>query len=98
MTPYSPTSPRHRAALALVASVCSLSLMSSVLFLFSDGRLPWAGPEANAAGRDPSCAATLALGGQCSTRVAKGPAAAASSATVVQPVQQVGATIRVANQ
>ena len=40
MTPYSPTSRTDRAALALVGTVLSLSLMSGVLSLFSDERVP----------------------------------------------------------
>ena len=46
MTPYTPTSRRQRAALAAGSFVVSLSLMSSVLMLFSDGRLPSSEVEA----------------------------------------------------
>ena len=41
MSRYSPTTPRERTALGVVAFVISLSLMCSVLTLFNDGYLPW---------------------------------------------------------
>jgi hypothetical protein len=84
MTPYSPTSRGQRAALATVSAVLSLSLMASVLMLFSDGQLPWTPLEAKAKPRDPSCAATGAVAARCPAPVAQGSEPAASTLTVVQ--------------
>ncbi len=56
MSAYTPTSSRQRAALAALSFSVSLSLIGSVLLLFSDGQMPWAEVQAKAPKQAPGCA------------------------------------------
>jgi hypothetical protein len=80
MKPYSPTRRGERVALAAVSAAVSLSLMTAVLALFSDGQWPWAPLEAKTQGRDPACAARGgAAAARCASPVARAPGSSPSA-------------------
>ena len=100
MKPFSPTSRRQRAALALVSGVLSVSLLASVLMLFSDDRVPAIRLEAAAAAasRIPSCTASSVTIERCIAPVAQANKATATAMGAAPQPPVVAMPVQVARE
>lgn len=82
MSTYANPRRRHRVALAAVAAVACLALLSSVLLLFDPAPgVPWAGLEARQRQPDPPCPLIGQLPERCVVNLASRAVAASGTGT-----------------